>query len=101
MYWPRHLFLPKESEMLHNCLSLLELKLFFFNGCSVCNSVSILNFSTRSLLSLVSTWASPGDFVLQHVILKEDSQLGSALSPTMEMDFKWIFMSIEPILSIK
>ena len=68
-------------------------------GCG--NSVYILNFSTKSLLSLVSTWASPGGFVLQHVILKEDSKLRSAQSPAMERDFKWIFMSQEPIVSIK
>lgn len=47
----------------------------------------ILNFSTKFLFSLVSTWASPGDFVLQCVVLKEVSKFTSAQSPTAVIDF--------------
>lgn len=68
-------------------------------GCG--NSVYILIFSMKSLLSLVSTWAGPGDFVLQHVLLNEVSNLRSAQSTAVEMDFKCIFMNQEPIVSIK
>lgn len=39
--------------------------------------------------------------MLQHVILEVDSKLRSAQSPAIEMGFKRIFMSEEPLDSIK